>query len=84
MTAKPPKVHKLPEPFEYVEVTVNTIRDYRAAEPFGLTVGIMDRATGNGTRSSIEFAEAKAKTVLKAIRAYRRAHPEHAHLEKKL
>ena len=61
--------------FEHVVVSVTPI-SFVGNPPHGLTVGIMNEHLGHGTRSSIEFAEAEAKTVLKAIRAYRRAHPE--------
>lgn len=72
---KPRRSHRLPEPFEYVQVDISPI-SFIGKPPHGLTVGIMSDRTGQGTRASVEYAEAEAKTVLKAIRAYRRAHPE--------
>lgn len=68
------KRYKLPEPFAHIEVDVSPI-SFIGKPPHGLTVGVMN-AYGKGTRTSLERAEAEAKTVLKAIRAYRRAHPE--------
>lgn len=63
---------RMPEPYSEMEIDVRPAVDGTTGRLIGHGVGIMDKSQGQGTRSSMDYAEAKAKAVLKAIRAYRR------------
>ena len=69
---KPIKVvQALPEPFDHIEIRVNLLRDIDGTER-GHSVAIYNNDRGTGQRGGLDYAEAEAKGVLKAIRAYRR------------
>lgn len=70
---------RMPAPFEEMRIDVRPVSVYGKPGVVGHSVGVMDELAGRGTRSSLEFAEAKARAILKAVRAYRRAN--HALLE---
>ena len=63
---------QMPEPFSHIEISVNPMSVMGKPGSVGDSVGIMDTHFGEGTRGRLEYAEAEAKAVLKAIRAYRR------------
>lgn len=67
---------KMPEPFDYISINVCPVSVSGKKGIVGHSVGIMNEYTGRGTRSALDYAEAEAKAVLKAIRAYRRKNPE--------
>jgi hypothetical protein len=66
------KAHKLPEPYEGTEIDVTAVVNGRTGERRGYSVGVMDTQVGQGHRYSLEYAEALATTMLKAIRAHKR------------
>lgn len=74
MSAKRSPYSFLPVPFEHIRIDVTPMR--RLGQLDDLTVGIMNTLSNQGRRADVSLAEAEAKAVLKAIRAYRRAHPE--------
>jgi hypothetical protein len=63
---------KVPDPFGNLEINVCPVSIFGRAGVIGHSVGVMDRDTGQGHRTGLERAEAEARAVLKAIRAYRR------------
>jgi hypothetical protein len=68
--------HRLPDPFQDISINVCPVSVFGRDDTIGHSVGIMNDYTGQGVRKSLEYAEAEAKAVLKAIRAYRRKNPE--------
>ncbi len=66
------KVYVRPAEFPHVRIDVTPWSYAHQPGVQGHTVGIMDEHSGRGTRGSLEYAEAEAKAVLKAIRSYRR------------
>lgn len=67
----------MPAPFEHIRVDVRPWSWANKPGVQGHTVGVMNMDQGKGTRGSLEYAEAEAKAVLKAIRAYRRKNAAH-------
>ena len=63
---------RLEPPFDEYEVDVLAIRYSGEAEPRGFSVGVMNRMEGRGHRYSIEYADALASGIKKAIRAHKR------------
>lgn len=62
----------MPAQFDHIRVDVRPVGIFGSDDIAGHTVGIMNTYRGQGTRTSLEHAEAEAKAVLKAIRSYRR------------
>lgn len=63
---------RMPAPYGDIEIDVRPVSIFGKGGVVGHSVGIMDTRQGQGTRSDLDYAEAKAKAVLRAIRAYRR------------
>ncbi len=64
---------RLSEPFDFLEISVMPISIFGKPGEAGHSVGVMDLEQGKGHRVGIERAEAEARAILKAIRAYKRA-----------
>lgn len=62
----------MPHPFEHMSLNVCPVSIFGKPGVTGHSVGVMNEEYGQGHRYSLEYAEAHAKAVLRAIRAYRR------------
>lgn len=65
----------LSEPHAHIRIRVEPVTRMGDSEPFAHTVVVQNTSTGMSQRSYLEYAEAEAKAVLAAIRAYRRKNP---------